>query len=155
MRADRVRALALEALGSILGEGQPAERTLSRLVRRERTLWSHERRLLAEVVYAVVRHERLITAALGHALGAPLTSLPGPVALNVLLSAVVRFQDEPLEAAGLPERTKGAVAEIAAAVEAVVSAEPVSTQARRCVIRCRTSSPSACAPSTASRRRRL
>jgi 16S rRNA (cytosine967-C5)-methyltransferase len=124
VREDRVRALALEALGSVLGEEQPAERTLSRLVRRERTLWSHERRLLAEVVYAVVRHERLITAALVKALDAPLTSLPGPVALNVLLSAVVRFQGEPLEPAGLPERTRAAVEGIAAAVEAVIAAEP-------------------------------
>jgi 16S rRNA (cytosine967-C5)-methyltransferase len=128
VRADRVRALALEALGSILGEGQPAERTLSRLVRRERALWSHERRLLAEVVYAVVRHERLISAALAKALGAPLTSFPDPVALNVLLSAVVRFQGEPLEPAGLPERTRGIVAEIEAAVEAVIAAEPEGPQ---------------------------
>ena len=124
VRADRVRALALEALGSIRGESQPAERTLSRLVRRERTLWSHERRLLAEIVYAVVRHERLITAALGHALGAPLASLPEPVALNVLLSAVVKYQGEPLEPAGLPERTRKPIAEIAAAVDAIVADAP-------------------------------
>ncbi len=128
MRADRVRALALEALGSILGEGQPAERTLSRVVRRERTLWSHERRLLAEVVYAVVRHERLISAAIAHALGEPLSALPAPVATNVLLSAVARFQGLALDSAGLPERTKASVAQIAESVEAVLAAEPEPTR---------------------------
>jgi 16S rRNA (cytosine967-C5)-methyltransferase len=123
VRADRVRAAALEALGAILSEGQPAERTLSRLVRRERTLWSHERRLLAEAVYAAVRHERLISAALTHALGEPLSALPAPVALGTLLAATARFCRLPLEPAGLPERAKAAAADIARAAEAVIVAE--------------------------------
>jgi 16S rRNA (cytosine967-C5)-methyltransferase len=124
IRDDRVRALALEALAAVLDEGQPAERTLSRLSRRERTLWSHERRLFAEIVYGVVRYQRLITAALEHALDFSLGELPRPVALNVLLSAVTRYLGEPLEIAGLPERTLAAIRDIASAAEAVVAATP-------------------------------
>ncbi len=64
IRPDRVRAVTLEVLGAVRGEGQLADRALARVLRRERGLWSAERRDAAEAVYGVLRQEALIDALL-------------------------------------------------------------------------------------------
>src|SRR5690625_5293016 len=51
LREDLVRALVLEAYDAIRGEGRVADRALDALLRRERRLWSRERRAVAETVY--------------------------------------------------------------------------------------------------------
>ncbi len=68
VREDRVRAAALEVLAAVRAEGQLADRALARVLRRERDLWSGERRAAADAVYAVLRQERMLDAILSAAL---------------------------------------------------------------------------------------
>ena len=54
-RLDLVDALVLEVHGLVHDQGWLADRALERVMRRERTPWSSERRLVAESVYALIR----------------------------------------------------------------------------------------------------
>jgi len=75
IREDLVRSLVLEAYGAIRGEGQVADRTLERILRRERRLGSRERRRVSEAVYGILRSEFRNDALLRRSLGARYESL--------------------------------------------------------------------------------
>ncbi|MHB1843471.1 MAG: RsmB/NOP family class I SAM-dependent RNA methyltransferase [Deltaproteobacteria bacterium] len=68
LRPDLVQAAALEVLGQIREEGRLADRALSVVLRRDRRLWSAERRAAAEQVYGFLRNERLVERVLELAL---------------------------------------------------------------------------------------
>lgn len=70
LREDRVRAATLEVLAAIREEGQLADRALGRVLRRERGLWSGERKVVAERVYGLLRNEQLVEAVLARAVAA-------------------------------------------------------------------------------------
>lgn len=72
IREDLVRALALEAYAAIRGEGRVADRTLDFLLRREKRLYSSERRAVAESVYGMLRAEGRIDFLLEKGLGTEL-----------------------------------------------------------------------------------
>jgi 16S rRNA (cytosine967-C5)-methyltransferase len=59
-----VRASVLEAYAAVREDGQLADRTLERILRRERALYSHERRAIGETLYALLRSERRLDFAL-------------------------------------------------------------------------------------------
>lgn len=69
LREDLVRALALEAYGAIRGEGRVADRTLEFLLRREKRLYSQERKAVAEAVYGMLRAEGRLDFLLEKGLG--------------------------------------------------------------------------------------
>lgn len=69
IREDLVRALALEAYAAIRDEGRVADRTLDFLLRRERRLYSRERRAVAEAVFGMLRSEGRIDWLLERGLG--------------------------------------------------------------------------------------
>ena len=75
IREDLVRSLVLEAYGAIRGEGHVADRTLERILRRERGLGSRERRRVSEAVYGILRSEFRNDALLRRSLGARYESL--------------------------------------------------------------------------------
>jgi 16S rRNA (cytosine967-C5)-methyltransferase len=58
VRADLVRSAVLEVYAAVRSEGQLADRALDRVLRRERRLYSQERRAVAESVYGLLRQER-------------------------------------------------------------------------------------------------
>jgi len=64
VRHDLVQATALEVYASVRQEGRLADRALDRVLRRERRLYSNERRAVAEGVWGLLRHERRIDFAL-------------------------------------------------------------------------------------------
>jgi 16S rRNA (cytosine967-C5)-methyltransferase len=117
LRPDRVRSAALEALAAIRQEGQLADRALSRILRRERDLWSAERRAVAESVYGLLRNERSIDLALERSLAASraprLVDLPPSVADGARLAAWEARQGVPPALVGLPERVAAAIPRIA------------------------------------------
>lgn len=69
LREDLIRALVLEAYAAIRGEGRVADRTLEFLLRREKRLYSQERRAVAEAVYGMLRAEGRLDFLLEKGLG--------------------------------------------------------------------------------------
>lgn len=68
VRADLVQSAALEVYAAVRQEGRLADRALDHVLRRERRLYSNERRAVAEGVWGLLRNERRIDFALfGHA----------------------------------------------------------------------------------------
>jgi 16S rRNA (cytosine967-C5)-methyltransferase len=65
VRADLVDAAVLEVHGLVHDQGWLADRALERALRRERGLWSAERREVAEAVYGIVRWQGQLDALLG------------------------------------------------------------------------------------------
>jgi len=91
VRPDRVRAVVLEVLADVREEGQLADRALSRVLRREKGLWSGERKSASEVVYGILRQERLIEAILArglHEIGSPALASLSPSQADLLRLAV-------------------------------------------------------------------
>src|SRR5262245_39651364 len=86
VREDLVRALVLEAYGLVRGEGRVADRTLASLTKRERRLYSNERRRLTEDVYALLRSETRIAYLQRAGIGAAFDTLSVP-ARHALLYA--------------------------------------------------------------------
>jgi 16S rRNA (cytosine967-C5)-methyltransferase len=64
-RNDLVDAVVLEVHGLVRDQGWLADRALERALRRERGLWSAERRAIAEAVYGLVRYQGQLDAILG------------------------------------------------------------------------------------------
>jgi 16S rRNA (cytosine967-C5)-methyltransferase len=64
-RNDLVDAAVLEVHGLVHDQGWLADRALERALRRERGLWSAERRAIAEAVYGLVRYQGQLDAILG------------------------------------------------------------------------------------------
>jgi 16S rRNA (cytosine967-C5)-methyltransferase len=64
MREDLVRAAVLEVYASVRSERQLADRALDRLLRRERRLYSTERRTIGERLFELLRQERRLDFAL-------------------------------------------------------------------------------------------
>src|SRR5690349_12085997 len=64
LRPDLVQAAALEVYAAVRQEGRLADRALDRVLRRERRLYSTERRAVAEGVWGLLRNERRIDFAL-------------------------------------------------------------------------------------------
>ncbi len=60
LRDDRVAQACLEAYGAVRHEGRLADRALDFVLRAHRTLYSTERRAVAERVYALLRRQRLV-----------------------------------------------------------------------------------------------
>ena len=115
LRHDLVDAAALEAYGLVHDQGWLADRALERVLRRERRLWSGERRAASEAVYGLVRWQGQLEWLLGK-------EGPGaPVPLRYALW-LARFGGLPPAAAArrlaVPERAlaalEGADARIAA-----------------------------------------
>jgi 16S rRNA (cytosine967-C5)-methyltransferase len=71
MRTDLVDAAVLEVHGLVHDQGWLADRALERALRRERGLWSSERRAVAEAVYGIVRWQGQLDALLGGRLTLP------------------------------------------------------------------------------------
>ncbi len=69
LRPDRVHSATLEVLAIVREEGRLADRALSHVLRREQSLWSAERRAVAERVYGLLRNERLVERVAGATLG--------------------------------------------------------------------------------------
>ncbi len=67
-RKDLVDAAVLEVHGLVHDQGWLADRALEGALRRERHLWSSERRAVAEAVYGIVRWQGQLDLLLG---GAP------------------------------------------------------------------------------------
>jgi 16S rRNA (cytosine967-C5)-methyltransferase len=65
VRADLVDAAVLEVHGLVHDQGWLADRALERALRRERGLWSTERREVAEAAYGIVRWQGQLDALLG------------------------------------------------------------------------------------------
>jgi 16S rRNA (cytosine967-C5)-methyltransferase len=65
MRRDLVDTAVLEVHGLVHDQGWLADRALERALRRERGLWSSERRAVAEAVYGIVRWQGQLDALLG------------------------------------------------------------------------------------------
>jgi len=65
IRYDVVDAAVLEVHGLVHDQGWLADRALERALRRERGLWSAERRAVAETVYGLVRWQGQLDALLG------------------------------------------------------------------------------------------
>ena len=65
VRHDLVDALVLEVHGLVHDQGWLADRALERALRRERNLWSAERRAVAEAVYGVTRWQGQLDWLLG------------------------------------------------------------------------------------------
>jgi 16S rRNA (cytosine967-C5)-methyltransferase len=65
IRTDLVDAVVLEVHGLVHDQAWLADRALERALRRERGLWSAERRAAAEAVYGVVRWQGQLDALLG------------------------------------------------------------------------------------------
>ena len=84
LREDLVRALALEAYAAIRDEGRVADRALDFLLRRERRLYSAERRAVAEAVYGMLRAEGRIDFLLEKGLGRELLQTLGRPARQAL-----------------------------------------------------------------------
>jgi 16S rRNA (cytosine967-C5)-methyltransferase len=116
LRPDRVRSAALEALAAIRQEGQLADRALSRILRRERGLYSGERRAVAEAVYGLLRNERALDLALERALAEqrapPLVELPASVADGARLAAWETWQGGHPAPLGLSPRVAAAIPEV-------------------------------------------
>ncbi len=64
-RNDLVDAVVLEVHGLVHDQGWLADRALERVLRRERKLWSSERRAVAEAVYGITRWQGQIDWLLG------------------------------------------------------------------------------------------
>ncbi|MGI5863046.1 MAG: RsmB/NOP family class I SAM-dependent RNA methyltransferase [Myxococcales bacterium] len=64
LRMNLVRAAVLEVYAAVRSEGQLADRALDRVLRRERALFSGERRAVGEAVFGLLRKERLLDFAL-------------------------------------------------------------------------------------------
>ncbi len=60
LREDLVMLACLEAYGSVRHDGRLADRALDYTLRREKHLYSQERRAVAERVYALLRKQRLV-----------------------------------------------------------------------------------------------
>ena len=65
IRTDLVDALVLEVHGLVHDQGWLADRALERALRRERTLYSAERRAIAEALYGIVRWQGQLDLLLG------------------------------------------------------------------------------------------
>jgi len=93
-----------------------ADRTLSRILRRERSLWSGERRAVAEAVYGLLRNESMIDLTLERALSdqrAPrLSDLSPSVADGARLAAWEAHQGGPTASLGLPQQVAAAIPHI-------------------------------------------
>ncbi|HUB09423.1 MAG TPA: RsmB/NOP family class I SAM-dependent RNA methyltransferase [Myxococcales bacterium] len=121
LRPDRVRAVALEVLGAVREEGQLADRALARVQRRERGLWSAERRTAAEAVYGVLRQETLIDALL-RAAGHPPAALP-PTEADALRLATHLALDGAQEPGFAPPAAQAIARKAAGLRDAVLAAE--------------------------------
>lgn len=123
IREDLVRALVLEAYDAIRGEGRVADRTLDGLLRRERRLWSRERRAVAETVYDLLRSELRLAWILERSLGERWEGLSRHARHALLLAAhdVSGGQDpgRALQVAGLAPALLGGL-EACAAPEALL-----------------------------------
>ncbi len=64
LRFDLVQSLTLEIYTRIRTEGQSADRVLDKVLRRERRLYSSERRAISETVYGLLRNERRLDFAI-------------------------------------------------------------------------------------------
>lgn len=60
LREDLLTQACLEAYGSIRHDGRLSDRALEFVLRHKKQLYSHERRAVAERVYALLRHQRLV-----------------------------------------------------------------------------------------------
>src|SRR5262245_15710501 len=60
LREDLVMLACLEAYGAVRHDGRLADRALEFMLRREKNLYSNERRAVAERVYALLRRQRLV-----------------------------------------------------------------------------------------------
>jgi len=95
LRPERIRAASLEVLGLVLEEGQLADRALARVLRRERSLLSGERRAVAEAIYGLLRREGALRAGLERALGgAKLDSFPASEVHAALLAGHLQLAGE-------------------------------------------------------------
>lgn len=79
-----MRALALEAYAAIRDEGRVADRALDFLLRREKRLYSAERRAVAEAVYGMLRAEGRLDFLLEKGLGTSLLRTLGRPARQAL-----------------------------------------------------------------------
>jgi 16S rRNA (cytosine967-C5)-methyltransferase len=89
IRSDLVDAVVLEVHGLVHDQGWLADRALERALRRERGLWSAERREVAEAVYGIVRWQGQLDALLGG----------GPTLSERYAAWLARFGGVPAEAA--------------------------------------------------------
>jgi 16S rRNA (cytosine967-C5)-methyltransferase len=106
LRNDLVDAAVLEVHGLVHDQAWLADRALERALRRERGLWSSERRAIAEAVYGITRWQGQLDALLG-----------GPVALTERYAAwLARFGGVP--AADAARRLGVAPARLAALASA-------------------------------------
>ena len=95
LRPERIHAAALEILALVLEEGQLADRALSRVLRREKALYSGERRAVAEAIYGLLRRERALRAGLERGLaGGKLTDFPGSEVNAALLVGYLQLTGE-------------------------------------------------------------
>ncbi len=132
-RPERIQAAALEVLALVLEEGQLADRALSRVLRRERTLFSGERRAVAEAVYGLLRREQGLRAGLQRGLGAKaLSDFPSSQIHAAMLAGhwLLEGQTFDLKLTGALQR---AISELPSAVEANLAgaATPESQAALR------------------------
>jgi 16S rRNA (cytosine967-C5)-methyltransferase len=65
VREDLITSACLQAYGAIRHEGRLADRALEYVLRGQRHLYSEERRTVADRVYSLLRHQRLIDHLLG------------------------------------------------------------------------------------------
>jgi 16S rRNA (cytosine967-C5)-methyltransferase len=89
VRDDLVDAAVLEVHGLVHDQGWLADRALERALRRERGLWSTERREVAEAVYGIVRWQGQLDALLGG----------GPTLAERYAAWLARFRGVPAAAA--------------------------------------------------------
>ncbi|MGC4000112.1 MAG: RNA methyltransferase [Anaeromyxobacter sp.] len=114
-REDVVDAVVLEVYGLVHDQGWLADRALERVLRRERKMWSSERRLAAEAVYGLLRAQGQLDFLLGGAAPGEAARGPGEAGRGVELG--MRY-------AGWLVRSGGATAEDAAR-RLVVPAAPL------------------------------
>jgi len=76
IRTDLVDAAVLEVFGLVREQGRLADRALERVLRRERLLYSDERRAVAEAVYGILRAQGQLNWLLGGGRSAPEAASP-------------------------------------------------------------------------------
>ena len=122
VREDRVRAATLEILGHVLEEGQLADRALARVLRREDSLWSGERRAVAEAVYGLLRRESALRQAIERGLHGPLSNFATTDRLNVLLAGHLQIEGKQTSTASLPLPLREALLSLRADLDADLAA---------------------------------
>ncbi len=122
LRGDRIRAAALEVLADVLEEGQLADRALSRVLRRERTLLSGERRAVAETIYGLLRRESALRQALSRALDKhSIDSFPASAIHAALLFGHLQLEGQTPDVSGLPAPLRRALGSLRVELEAQLS----------------------------------